>query len=321
MLAWIVTGVCLFYLLVNFLLLHWAGVKPLARFINDENHLNATLARLLKPRWPGSLGHSQVRDFLLQELLDLGFHTDRDEFVDGVAFTNVMGTINPEAPNFLLLCCHYDTVNLTDVEGYLGATDGAVSCAILLNMAKTLGPYLREELRKRLDIGLALVFFDGHEPMPTDRKDSSALRGSKRFVRMETLPLESIELAIALNFIGAPAQAYMSHYDNTYMLHNRLAEIELDLRGSRQLAPCHLLFQKLKDHDTDLPDDHYPFLDEGVPVIHLAPYRYPQVWHTAADNAAHLHWPTVLNMNSIIRQFVHEYLENHDDDTTYRLDS
>ncbi|XP_034659098.1 glutaminyl-peptide cyclotransferase-like protein [Drosophila subobscura] len=321
MLTWIVTGVCLFYLLVNLLLLQWAVVKPAARFSNDEHHLNATLARILKPRWPGSLGHSQVRDFLLQELQALGFHTDRDEFVDGVAFTNVMGIINPEATNFLLLCCHYDTPHLTDVEGFVGATDGAVPCAILLNMAKTLGSYFREELRKRLDIGLALVFFDGHEPMPSDPQDSNVLRGSKRFVQMETLPLESIEVAIALNFIGAPSQAYMSHYESTYSLHSRLAEIELDLRESGQLAQCHLLFQKLKDHETDLPDDHDPFLDEGVPVMHLAPYRYPEVWHTAADNTEHLHWPTVLNINSILRQFVYEYLEAHDDETTYRLDT
>jgi len=45
-----------------------------------------------------------------------------------------------------------------------------------------------------------------------------------------------------------------------------------------------------------------------VPVLHLIGYPFPDVWHTAADNEAALSYPTIHNINRILRVFVVEYL-------------
>lgn len=44
--------------------------------------------------------------------------------------------------------------------------------------------------------------------------------------------------------------------------------------------------------------------------MHIVPYTYPEVWFKEADNLDNLHWPTIRNMNLIIKQFVYEYLNN-----------
>lgn len=51
---------------------------------------------------------------------------------------------------------------------------------------------------------------------------------------------------------------------NTYGLHERLVDIETKLGKSGQLTKCHTLFHKIKDHESDIEDDHYPFLSNGL---------------------------------------------------------
>jgi len=45
-----------------------------------------------------------------------------------------------------------------------------------------------------------------------------------------------------------------------------------------------------------------------VPILHMISYPFPSVWHTAADNEAALSYPTINNINKILRVFVVEYL-------------
>ena len=61
-----------------------------------------------------------------------------DKFVDNTPkgrkeFTNIIATLNPSAPRRLILACHYDS-KLTP-DGFLGATDSAVPCAQMINLA------------------------------------------------------------------------------------------------------------------------------------------------------------------------------------------
>ena len=52
----------------------------------------------------------------------------------------------------------------------------------------------------------------------------------------------------------------------------------------------------------------YCCLAADVPVLHLISYPFPSVWHTPADNEDALSYPTVNNINKILRVFVAEYL-------------
>jgi glutaminyl-peptide cyclotransferase len=53
--------------------------------------------------------------------------------VGNVEFQNVVATLDPNAPRRLVLACHYDS--LIKPVGFLGATDSAVPCAQMLNLA------------------------------------------------------------------------------------------------------------------------------------------------------------------------------------------
>lgn len=130
---------------------HWA---------DDETHFNSTLDSILVPRVVGSRGHEQVHNYLVTSLNGLGFQTTIDQFKQRVPifgeliFSNIIGYINPEAKNFLALACHYDSKYFPKDPNFVGATDSAVPCAILLNTAKTLNSYLLQQFRNRNDLGL-----------------------------------------------------------------------------------------------------------------------------------------------------------------------
>jgi len=49
-------------------------------------------------------------------------------------------------------------------------------------------------------------------------------------------------------------------------------------------------------------------LAADVPIVHMISYPFPSVWHTVADNEAALNYPTIDNINKILRIFVVEYL-------------
>ena len=79
-----------------------------------------------------------------------------------VVFSNVVATQDPDKPRQLALACHYDSK--TFPIGFLGATDSAVPCAIILNIATTLDRIIKMQ-EKESEISLQLIFFDGEEQL------------------------------------------------------------------------------------------------------------------------------------------------------------
>jgi len=161
MLGRIAFFVSVVYVVLNTMLLRWAAEQLPFTFFDDEEHFNATLRNLLKPRYVGSPGHSEVRDFIEKELQNLDFTVQRFDFKEGANFSNLAGYWNKEADHILMLTCHYDSRKPKewDKDILLSATEGAVSCAILLNLAKTLGLFLAEKLSKKGGMGLAVRGF------------------------------------------------------------------------------------------------------------------------------------------------------------------
>lgn len=65
-----------------------------------------------------------------------------------VAFTNIVATLEPSVPRRLLLACHYDSKALppdprAPEKVFLGASDSAVPCAMILELATSLDAQLR----------------------------------------------------------------------------------------------------------------------------------------------------------------------------------
>lgn len=74
-----------------------------------------------------------------------GWTVELDEFKastpNGVHnMTNVVATLNPIADRYIVIACHYDS-KLMDFY-FVGATDSAVPCAMMLYMAESLNQRL-----------------------------------------------------------------------------------------------------------------------------------------------------------------------------------
>ena len=83
---------------------------------------------------------------------DLDWDVKVDEFESQTPlgerkFTNVIATLDPNADRRLVLACHYDSKLMEPVNGkyFKGATDSAVPCAMMLDIANT----LHQKLKKR----------------------------------------------------------------------------------------------------------------------------------------------------------------------------
>ncbi|KAH8293548.1 hypothetical protein KR054_001398 [Drosophila jambulina] len=290
--------------------------------LSDKLHLREALGNIMVPRVVGSKNHSIVREYIVQSLRDLEWDVEVDSFHDHAPimgrlhFHNIIARLNPKAERFLVLACHYDSKYMPGVE-FLGATDSAVPCAMLLNLAYVLQDQL-DSLRES-KLSLMLLFFDGEEAFKEwGPKDSiyGARHLAKRWQNEEKL--DKIDMLVLLDLLGAPDPAFYSFFENTeswYMriqsVETRLAKLELLERyansGIAQRDPTRY-FQSQAMRSSFIEDDHIPFLRRHVPVLHLIPVPFPSVWHTPDDNESVIDYATTDNLALIIRLFTLEYL-------------
>ncbi|XP_016974890.1 glutaminyl-peptide cyclotransferase isoform X1 [Drosophila rhopaloa] len=290
--------------------------------LSDKLHLREAIEKILIPRVVGSGNHTIVRRYISQTLSDLGWDVEVDSFHDEAPikgklhFHNIIATLNPKAERFLVLACHYDSKYMPGVE-FLGATDSAVPCAMLLNLAQV----LQEQLKplKKSKLSLMLLFFDGEEAFEEwGPKDS--IYGARHLAKRwhNEKKLDRIDMLVLLDLLGAPDPAFYSFFENTeswYMrlqsVEARLAKLELLERyassGVSHRYPTRY-FQSQTMRSSFIEDDHIPFLKRNVPVLHLIPVPFPSVWHTPDDNASVIDYATTDNLALIIRLFALEYL-------------
>ncbi|KAI6216117.1 Glutaminyl-peptide cyclotransferase [Aphelenchoides besseyi] len=283
------------------------------------------LKPILVPRIVSTPQHRQVGEYLFKKMQDAGFHVEWDEFVDNTPygsnqFRNIIATFDPHAPRRLVLACHYDSKILKG-SVFIGAVDSAVPCAMLVDFANTLGPLLRSHSNS--PITLQLVFLDGEEAfVEWTRTDSTY--GARHLANLwsrqwyptssRTQPLElsreldRIDAFVLLDLLGAsnPRIAHTIGH-GTKPLFVGLENIEKNLRSAGKLRPIPQIFS---GHDSwhAVEDDHIPFMESGVPIMHLIPVPFPTVWHTPSDNEKALDNRTIYNLLSILRVFVAEYL-------------
>lgn len=288
------------------------------------------LRPLLVTRYPGSAGSQAVQEHIKTTLgsLGAGWDVTEDKFVSQtpygpLPFTNLIGTLNPSAKRRLVLACHYDSKYYPPQwhgREFQGATDSAAPCAMMLELARALDEELMAQKSSSPDLTLQLLFFDGEEAL-FQWTSTDSLYGSRHLAqKMETTPhpagatdtnqLHGIDLFVLLDLIGAPSPRFGNQFSSTTHWLSRLQSIEKRLHSMNQLV----------DHPNDVQyfwpnqpvghvqDDHIPFLNKGVHILHLIPSPFPSVWHTFDDNEQNLDRSTIQNLNKILQVFVLEYL-------------
>ncbi|XP_034482047.1 glutaminyl-peptide cyclotransferase isoform X1 [Drosophila innubila] len=290
--------------------------------LSDRQHLREAVQNILIPRVVGTGNHTIVRQYIVDSLRDLDWHVelnsfhDRAPIVGDLHFHNIIATLNPQAERYLILACHYDSKYMPDVE-FVGATDSAVPCAMLLNLAKVLQKQLKPLQSAKLS--LMLLFFDGEEAFDQwGPKDS--IYGARHLAKHweKEGKLDRIDMMVLLDLLGAPDPAFYSFFANTELWYMRLADLEQRLSEQSLLeryANSGVLqrdssryFQSQALRSGHVEDDHIPFLRRNVPILHLIPMPFPSVWHTQHDNESVIDYATTNNLALIIRLFTLEYL-------------
>ncbi|XP_073339455.1 glutaminyl-peptide cyclotransferase [Pagrus major] len=288
------------------------------------------LRPLLVTRYPGSAGSQAVQQHIKTTLASLGagWEVTEDKFVSQtpygpLSFTNLIATLNPSAKRRLVLACHYDSKYYPPQwhgREFQGATDSAVPCAMMLELARALDEELKAQKISSPDLTLQLLFFDGEEALfqwtPTD-----SLYGSRHLAqKMETTPhpagatdtnqLHGIDLFVLMDLLGAPSPRFGNQFPSTKHWLSRLLSIEKRLHSMNQLVnhPNSVEYFWPDVPVGHIQDDHVPFLNRGVRILHLIPSPFPSVWHTFDDNEQNLDRSTIQNLNKILQVFVLEYL-------------
>ena len=291
-----------------------------------------------------------MRDVIQSTMSSLGWMVEVDTFQtssvfdEDVTFSNVVATQDPDKPRQLVLSCHYDSKK--SPTGFLGATDSAVPCAIILNIATSLDSIIKMQ-DKESGISLQLVFFDGEEQlyentlfgpdglygskhMARKLKESSYTSNPGDTVRLGQFPvlvmttrlgtwcqegeateMDRIDLLLLLDLIGAPAPFFENYVDEETGLCNlfsdELSEIENAIVGD--VGDDQKYFHDFCWTIDDTVDDHTPFVDQGLRKnLHVISDPFPEVWHTMDDDWEHLEFESISRINRIFRVFVAEYL-------------
>jgi glutaminyl-peptide cyclotransferase len=162
-----------------------------------------------------------------------------------------------------VLAAHYDTKNL---QGFVGANDGAGGAAAVLEIARALGAV------KGLP-PLRFVLFDGEES-PDDSKDfySSGLRGSRPYARRHAKRTRAL---ILLDFVAEKGKMRIPRESSSDI------ELWARLRAAARKVGAQTVFPD--EVSGAVLDDHTPFQRRGVPAIDLIDFTF-KCWHKRCDD-------------------------------------
>lgn len=135
-----------------------AQVKRLVSLVNGGRLWYSHLKPILIERMPGTKGSHLVRQHIYGqlEMLSAGWSLEIDTFNSltpkgPINFSNLLAVLDPFAPRRLLLACHYDSKTLSTIaktpnwpsRKFLGASDSAVPCAMILELVTALDIHLK----------------------------------------------------------------------------------------------------------------------------------------------------------------------------------
>lgn len=298
------------------------NVRDLAA-LSDMTHFRQVLEEILVPRVVGTPNHDKVGNYITQQMRDLGWDVTENVFSDTTPvfgtlnFKNIIAKLNPDAERFLVLACHYDSKYMRE-HVFVGATDSAVPCAMMINLAKVMSAQLDPLKNNRLS--LMFIFFDGEEAFRQWGPNDSiygARHLAKKWHGTEykdgANELQRMDVLVLLDLLGAPDPVFFSYFQSTEKWYVRLAVAEQRLAELNQFeaysrGKVEQTYFRLRSSGAVIEDDHIPFMRRNVDILHVIPSPFPSVWHTPGDNMAALDFKTIENLNKIFRVFVAEYL-------------
>lgn len=230
----------------------------------------------------GTRGHAQLADYITETLSKSGVAVTKDEWEEhGTRYTNIIGRINPNAPEHIILGTHYDSIarayrDEVDPNGVMpGANNGASGVALLLEAIPAI-----QSAYATGTIGVDLAFFDGEE-------GSDALGGGSK----EWSPIGSTHFANDLPALypnKPPAQAAifdmvcdkdLSIAKESISALNAASAVDRFWRIGKAISPRAFS----DDVRYSIGDDHLPLAQKGIPSFLVIDYDYAPWYNTTKD--------------------------------------
>ena len=244
-------------------------LKTLPRPNNDfDIHSGALLSPILRPRVPGTDGHTAVlnhfADYFQTTLpkwrVEYQNSTSKTPVSKGkdVPFVNFIAARDPPWAAVgdvgrLTFVAHYDSK--LEPEGFIGAIDSAAPCAMIMHAMRSIDTALTRkweamEAKGHADAsveeqkGIQIIFLDGEEAFK-HWSASDSLYGSRALAEhwdsevnpaMSAFktPLTSISLFVLLDLLGSKDPAVQSYYQTTHWAYQHMANLEKRLRDLKQ---------------------------------------------------------------------------------------
>ena len=250
------------------------------------------------PRVPGTDSHRRCAEYIVGELVRHGVDTIKTQNAIVTAFnsdqlpiTNIMGSINPDAKDRVLIAAHYDTRPWADNEvdekdrntPIDGANDGASGVGVMLELARLLTD-------NRPQIGVDLLFVDAE-----DYGDYSGWGNNEETWCLGTqywaehngyTPANKPRYGIVLDMVGGTNAPFHREFYS-----NKAAKNVVDKVWSTAANSGYGNFFP-NEVGGALIDDHL-FIDRaGIPCIDIVECNntitrsFPPTWHTLRDNMA-----------------------------------
>ena len=271
-----------------------AATAPL--FDADSAYAYVERLTAFGPRVPNTEAHRQAGDWLAATLRAHGWivteQTATLTAFDGTPLRarNILGQLNPEKADRLLLLAHWDCRPWADQdpdparrhEPVPGANDGASGVGVLLEMARQLGTHPADLP------GIDILFVDA-EDWGTDNDEESWALGTRHFVNNPPLPGYRPAQAILLDMVGSPdarfGWEYFSQEANPALL-RRIWSAAASLGHGKHFTT---------EFGGAVTDDHVELIKAGIPAVDIIDYRYSPsyqgfdpTWHTTADDMSNI---------------------------------
>jgi glutaminyl-peptide cyclotransferase len=247
----------------------------------------------------GSKELSTVKNLVINEMSKIGLSVEIQSFTRVInnktySFSNLIGkNKNVYQKNYILLFAHIDS---PQIEGCEATIDSATSIAIILELAKNL-------IKKNPNYPIMVLFVDGEEAIDGPWGNNNTLSGSKYFVN--NYNLSEIKKAYLFDLIGGdcdknPLSAF-SNNPSSINDFTKLSEINKKYNKQIFLNPQNYISDKV------IQDDHIPFVEKNVNLLHIIPYNFPFSHHSINDNYSNVNW----NYIEIFYKVFYEFLDQN----------
>lgn len=188
---------------------------------------------------------------------------------------NVLATVRGDIDRWVLLGAHYDHLGSDRTRIFRGANDNAAAVAILVEVAAAL------TARPPEGRGVIFAAFDAEEP-PFYATEAM---GSQHYVRHPTVPLDRIDMMVAMELLGHPVGAPGlpdALRGSVFVLGGERSEGTAARLDALAHATPGVVVRRVDAEVIPPLSDHLAFWEAGVPFLLLTGPR-PASYHTPDD--------------------------------------